>query len=55
MISTVAEPHMLAAGHTNDDGALELLLDIPPLTRGTAALILTAVSAIGRAELKQLL
>jgi len=55
MISTVAEPRMLAAGRTNDDGALELLFDIPPLTRGTAALIITAVSTIGRAELKQLL
>jgi hypothetical protein len=55
MISTVAEPRMLAAGRTNDQGALELLFDIPPLTRGTAALIITAVSSIGRAELKQLL
>lgn len=55
MISTVAEPRMLAAGRTHDDGTLELLFEIPPLTRGTAALIITAVSAIGRAELKQLL
>jgi hypothetical protein len=55
MISTVAEPRMLANGRTDDQGALELLFDIPQLTRGTAALIITAVAAIGRAELKQLL
>ena len=55
MISTVAEPRMLAAGRTDDEGALQLLFEIPQLTRGTAALIITAVAAIGRAELKQLL
>ncbi len=55
MISTAAEPRMLAAGHTDDEGALALAFDIPPLTRGTAALIITAVASIGRAELKQLL
>jgi hypothetical protein len=55
MISTAAEPRMLAAGRTDDDGALALAFEIPQLTRGTAALIITAVSVIGRAELKQLL
>jgi hypothetical protein len=55
MISTAAEPRMLAAGRTDDEGALALAFDIPPLTRGTAALIITAVASIGRAELKQLL
>jgi len=55
MISTVAEPRMLANGRTDDQGGLSLAFDIPPLTRGTAALIITAVSSIGRAELKQLL
>jgi hypothetical protein len=55
MISTAAEPRMLAAGRTDDEGALALVFDIPALTRGTAALIITAVAAIGRAELKQLL
>jgi hypothetical protein len=55
MISTVAEPCLLASGRTDAQGALQLLFDIPPLTRGTAALIITAISAIGRAELKQLL
>jgi hypothetical protein len=55
MISTVAEPRMLAAGRTDERGTLRLLFEIPTLTRGTAALIVSAVSAIGRAELKQLL
>ena len=55
MISTAAEPRMLAAGRTDDEGALALAFDIPQLTRGTAALIITAVASIGRAELKQLL
>lgn len=55
MISTVAEPRMLAAGRTDGQGALELQFEVPQLTRGTAALIITAVSSIGRAELKQLL
>jgi hypothetical protein len=55
MISTVTEPRMLATGRTDDQGGLALAFDIPQLTRGTAALIITAVAAIGRAELKQLL
>jgi len=55
MISTVAEPRSLAAGRTDDDGAIELAFDVPQLGRGTAALVITAVSSIGRAELKHLL
>ncbi len=55
MISTVAEPAVLATGRTDDAGQLPLLLQIPQLGRGTAALIITAVSSIGRAELKHLL
>lgn len=55
MISTVAEPRVLAAGRTDDNGTLPLAFDVPPLDRGTAALIITAVAAIGRAELKSLL
>ena len=55
MISTVSEPRVLAAGRTDERGALRLLFEIPALSRGTAALIVSAVSAIGRAELKQLL
>ena len=55
MISTVGEPRILAAGRTGADGALTLAFEIPPLSRGTAALIITAISSIGRAELKHLL
>lgn len=55
MISTVAEPRVLAAGRTDDRGLLPLSFDIPQVGRGTSALIITAASAIGRAELKHLL
>lgn len=55
MISTVAEPRVLASGRTDGEGLLPLLVDIPRLERGSAALIITAISRIGRAELKHLL
>ncbi|HSK75882.1 MAG TPA: hypothetical protein VLQ45_05445 [Thermoanaerobaculia bacterium] len=55
MISTVAEPRVLAVGRTDDQGLLPLSFDIPQVGRGTSALIITAASAIGRAELKHLL
>jgi len=55
MISTVAEPRSLVSGRTGADGSLHLKFDVPRLGRGTAALIITAVSDFGRAELKQLL
>jgi hypothetical protein len=55
MISTVLEPRVLAAGRTDDGGSLTLAFEIPHVNRGTSALIINAVSAIGRAEIKQLL
>jgi hypothetical protein len=55
MISTIAEPRVLAVGRTDESGGLPLRFEIPALDRGTAALIISAVSSIGRAELKQLL
>jgi hypothetical protein len=55
MISTVAEPRILASGRTDERGLLPLAFDVPQLGRGTSALIITAVSSIGRAELKHLL
>jgi hypothetical protein len=55
MISTVADPRVLAAGRTDERGVLALGFDIPEVGRGTSALIINAVSAIGRAELKHLL
>jgi|SRR6476661_3148366 len=55
MISTVVEPRVLATGRTDDQGLLALGFDIPEVGRGTSALIINAVSSIGRAELKHLL
>ncbi|HYN22985.1 MAG TPA: hypothetical protein VE078_18640 [Thermoanaerobaculia bacterium] len=55
MISTVSDPRVLAAGRTDDQGLAALAFDIPSIGRGTAALIITAVGNIGRAELKHLL
>ena len=55
MISTVIEPRVLASGRADDRGLLTLDFDIPQVGRGTSALIISAVSSIGRAELKHLL
>jgi hypothetical protein len=55
MISTVTEPRILATGRTDERGVLSLGFHIPEVGRGTSALIINAVSAIGRAELKHLL
>lgn len=55
MISTADEPRLLAKGQTNEQGILTLDFDIPPVDRGTSALIISAVGQLGRAELKQLL
>ena len=55
MISTVDSPHALAHGATGAGGSLRLVFDIPVLSRGTAALIVSAASPLGRAEIKQLL
>ena len=55
MISTISEPRVLAVGRTDEQGGVPLRFEIPALDRGTAALIISAVSAIGRAELKHLL
>lgn len=55
MISTASEPKVLAQGRAGDDGLVSLDFDIPEVARGTSALIITAASTIGRAELKQLL
>jgi len=55
MISTVADPRVLAAGETDGDGELGLSFNIPSLDRGTAALIISAASPVGNAEIKHLL
>jgi hypothetical protein len=55
MISTVSDPRVLSTGRTDDDGLAALSFEIPVIGRGTAALIITAIGTIGRAELKHLL
>ncbi len=55
MISTIADPRLLATGETDEEGSLALAFDIPRLDRGTAALIISAASALGHAEIKHLL
>ncbi len=55
LISTVSEPSTLATGETNAEGELVLSVGIPSLRRGMGALIITAQSELGTAEIKQLL
>lgn len=55
MISTVDDPRVLTSGQTGPDGSVALSFAIPKLERGTAALIVSAVSDIGDAEIKHLL
>lgn len=52
MISTVAEPKVLAKGTTDEDGLLEASVTIPDLREGRAALIITGSSGLGKASLK---
>jgi hypothetical protein len=54
LISTVAEPQELGAGTTNAEGNLSLRVSIPR-TQGTAALIVSATSEVGTAEIKHLI
>lgn len=55
LISTVAEARTLATGETDSGGGVQLSFLIPELAGGAAALIITAASSIGSAELKHLL
>jgi len=55
MLSTVADPRTLMVAETDDVGALEMQLDVPAFARGSAALIISGSSNLGRAEIKQLL
>lgn len=55
MISTADRPRILSSGTTDEDGFVELELEIPEVVEGTSALIITADSVIGKAELKYLL
>ena len=55
MISTVDGPATLGVGKTDDEGVLRLSIMVPALRQGTAALIVSATSELGGAEIKQLL
>jgi hypothetical protein len=55
LISTVSEPATLATGETDAEGQLVVTVGIPSLRRGMGALIITAQSELGTAEIKQLL
>lgn len=55
MISTFGGPQILGAGETDGEGVVQVSVDIPRVEHGTAALIITATSTIGQAELKHLL
>lgn len=55
MISTVNDPRVLVSGETDREGSLELTFQVPKLERGTAALIISAASSLGHAEIKHLL
>lgn len=55
MISTLTEPRVLATGITDDDGLLQIPVQLPELARGNSALIITAGANDDRAELKYLL
>ena len=55
MISTFGGPRTLGLGETDGEGFLRVPIEIPSVDRGTAALIISASSDIGQAELKHLL
>jgi len=55
LISTLREPSILSEGTTGESGELVLQVSIPELEGGSAALIVSASSAIGSAEIKHLL
>jgi hypothetical protein len=55
LISTVDGPATLGVGKTDQAGLLRLGINLPDLRQGTAALIVSASSELGGAEIKQLL
>jgi hypothetical protein len=55
VISTVRDPQVLGTGTTDADGGLQLDVAIPQFEQGAAAVIISASSLIGSAEVKRLL
>ncbi|HEX7150074.1 MAG TPA: hypothetical protein VF618_01205 [Thermoanaerobaculia bacterium] len=54
VISTVEPPRVIFRGKTAADGTATVRCNIPPFREGTAAVIISAQSAIGNDEVKQL-
>ena len=54
LISTVEPPRVIFKGKTAGDGTCVIRCDIPSFSEGTAAIIISAQSAIGSDEIKQL-
>ena len=55
MLSTLSDPRTLLAAETGEAGTIELELEVPSVQGGSAALIISGSSELGRAEIKQLL
>lgn len=55
MISKTGEPVTLAEGTTGSEGTLQLVVEVPEVPSDSSALIITAASSIGTAEIKRLL
>jgi hypothetical protein len=55
LISTASEPTLLASGTADETGRLALRVRIPDLQRGSSALIVSATSSVGSAEIRHLL
>jgi hypothetical protein len=55
MISKIGGPVTLAEGKTSEDGTLSLVVEVPEVPEDSAALIISAASRIGNAEIKHLL
>ncbi len=54
MISTVEPPRVLFRGNTGSDGTVAIRFSVPLFNEGTAAVIISAHSALGNDEVKQL-
>lgn len=55
MLSTLSDPRTLLAAETGAEGSIALEIEIPSVSGGSAALIISGSSELGRAEIKQLL
>lgn len=55
MVSTVREPETLAEGVTGEDGSVVLSFELPVVENGSSAVIFSASSVLGAAEIKRVL